>query len=338
MSDRDRAPGALAIVVAVVTGFLLAGCDVSALADRILLESGTPAPGTPLPILPNVTPTPLPTPTPRALAPRPVSIRVEKVSVKPGQEQKISISATPASMLNVMVVYANGVIATDATRLGAPVDSRGQFSESWPVDKYAPGGRVTVSARQIGTQQQDVAYFLIDAPEWANPAPVAAAPPPTVAPGPLTGVGTAIPPTAPLGFATPAPSQTVAADLALTPVAVPTVDLAAQSTAAPVDAALTFRAWADTLTIPAAGGSQTIRGQVLDSAGRPVAGGRMYAIGRLPQGQTEVWQTDQPTDAAGTTSVSFRVPPLARGSRVDVDVYMVIGAKSYTGTVALTVR
>lgn len=293
-----------------------------------------------MPILANVPPTPLPTPTPASQAQRPVIISVEHVSVKPGQEQKLAITAAPLSLLNVLVVYANGVIATDATRLGAPADSRGQFAETWVVDKYAPGGRVTVTARQIGSQQQDVAYFLIDAPEWANPAQVAAAAPPTVIPGPLEGVGTVAPLTPPLGVASPAasPYQTIAAGAASTPGAVPTEKPLAQPTPPPVDASLTFRAWADTLTVPAAGGTETVRGQVLDSSGRPVAGGHMFAIGRLPQGQTEVWQTDQPTDASGTTSVSFRVPPLPRGSRVDVDVYMVVGARSYTGTVAFTVR
>jgi len=99
-----------------------------------------------------------------------------------------------------------------------------------------------------------------------------------------------------------------------------------------------MKTWTDTLTVAANGGLQTIHGQLIGSDGRPAPGGRMYAIGHLPQGQTQAWLADQLTDASGAASVSFRLPALPHGFRVDADVYMSLEGKSYSSVVSFTAR
>jgi len=251
-----------------------------------------------------------------------LSISIAHLTVKPASEQKLTVGGTPQTYVNVFTTYSNGIYLNEGTRIGVQLDAKGEFVLAWDVDRFAPGGRVTVRAQQAGTSKEEVAFFVIDAPAWPNPASEVVSRLPTQPPGPM-GTGSLA-----SGTTTPSASTTASASLTARPGGTP------RATAG----TLTFRAWADTLTFPAGGGNETIRGQLTDASGRGAENGRLYAIGQFPNGRSEVWLSDRPTDTSGATNVTFSLPAVTRGSQVNVDVYMTHEGKSYTARLTITAR
>jgi hypothetical protein len=246
---------------------------------------------------------------------RPISVHLAHLSIAPGSDQSIIVNGTPGVFLNIIVTYANGIIDDDGTRLGVQIGDRGQYGRSWQVDRLAPGGRTSVTVQEAGTNHSELAIFVIEGPTWSNPGREVAVSLPTVVPGPLDESGE--------------------------PVSVPTTPTAGPVRASTIDPNAahppTVSAWADSLTVPTAGGRQTIHAQLTDGAGHPLDGGHLYAVGHLPEGKSEVWLSDVATDSRGNTSVTFTLPALPRGFQVATDIYVTYQGKSYSAKVTFVV-
>lgn len=299
-AERAVVAGALLLFALAI----LAGCS-GQVVNHILLGPDANIARTPGALTSRMTPTPMATATPTPIAKRPLSVRASKPTIKPGDVQTVTVSGTPLTFVDLRVEYSNGIMIDAGTHLGAEIDAQGQFVDAWTIDRYAPGGQTTVKVRTAGVPATAETLFIIEAPAWPNPAGAVQVTVPTVVPGPLQGVPTALPGEAPTPTgprATPSPGP--------------------RRTAAPTPGPLAFRTWVASLTVPSSGGSETIYGQLHDPRGKPMTGGRLYAIGHFPVGHTEVWLSDRPTDATGNTTIAFTVPPIPRGYRVTVNVYM----------------